>query len=958
MADETLSHLQAALQSLKLSAPDWAAAQALPVAERERLVPLLKKELDGLVRVAPPRALELGEHLLQMAAGCPPKTAALAQRGRAVALHFNGQNAAAHAGFEAAAELHLAAQEPLEAAIAWRSLVEVCHQMGRRDEALQQAARAREVFTRHGAEQLLAELDVNVGNVLVRLDEYPAADEHYARALQRFQALGHAMGVSYCQFNLAVVAMNLSAIDLARERWLAARAGMLAGGQLLHVADCDYNLAYLLSRSGDFRGALQQLEAARALYLANGKPAGGPLCDLDLAEIHLRLGSLELALEHAQSAVKAFGDLGLELERGRAELIQGLALARRGNHGAARRAIEQAGQRFVTVGNRNSAAIAELELAALEVDRGQPEPARRRARAARHQFEERELKLLAGLATLVAARAELARGDCGAALAELERLTALPERAGLGGLVHLERLCLAARAEERLGRSDRAILHLKDALAHMESAYPAIPGQEVRLAFLREQHAAFVDLVFLLGRRNQPGDAAEALRVLEDGRLHSHESQALELSLATSEVRAARQRIELLLARRLDSELGISAQGTQVRGAAPDDGQLEGAWQTYRRAKAGGANERSNLRQRLELIEAACPSGERLVAYALSSRGALALVAEGGRVRAVDLPTGADDLAGLIDRLRFHMDRLRLGGVFLGSRAAQFERGSEAVFAALGEKLLEPLFERDDPRPVTILPYGLLHDLPFQAFRMGGRALIESAPVAFAPGLASLSQARAHAYPERGPLLLMDAGGGLNETASELAELEAYYPSRTHRLPLARFAATEGFECPLGASLHVAGHGLFVPEHPQFSALSDGQAFVFAHELPARRLPLNLVVLSGCETGRQGGVEAEELVGLSRAFLAAGARAVLASLWPVEDLPARWFMSDFYGLLAAGNPAREALQQVQRAWMAGNSPSAAAAGPSSGQDRGAAQRLPHLWAAFALTGDPRVRCPS
>jgi CHAT domain-containing protein len=155
----------------------------------------------------------------------------------------------------------------------------------------------------------------------------------------------------------------------------------------------------------------------------------------------------------------------------------------------------------------------------------------------------------------------------------------------------------------------------------------------------------------------------------------------------------------------------------------------------------------------------------------------------------------------------------------------------------------------------------------------------------------------------------------------------------------------------------VAGHGLFVPEHPQFSALSDGRSFVFAHELPGRRLPLNLVVLSGCETGRQGGVEAEELVGLSRAFLAAGARAVLASLWPVEDLPARWFMSDFYGLLAAGQPAREALRQVQCSWLAGKSPLESAAGAGSGQNRGAAQRLPHLWAAFALTGDPRLRCP-
>jgi tetratricopeptide (TPR) repeat protein len=924
--------------------------------QRAALVPRLKAELDARVRSTPSEALPLAQRLVALAAGTGPGLEGLALRGQATAWHFNGRQREAQAAFLRAAELHLEAGQELEAAIAWRSLVEVDHQLGRRDEALEMAARARATFERLGAEQLLAELDVNVGNVLVRLDEYAAAREHHQRALERFERLGHALGQSYCRFNLALVAMNLSQLEEARGLWLEARAAMAAAGQELHVADCDYNLAYLRSRSGDFRGAIEGLLAARAGYLRCGKAAGVPLCDLDLAEIHLRLGALELASERAELAAASFAEQGLELERARSELILGLCRARRGQHAQARALIEGAAARFLEVGNRNSAALAELELAALDIERGLAGLAQRRARAARHQFEERGLNLLRGLATLVLARAALQGGEAGAALAELERMAELPERRGLGGLLEIERLVLAARAEERLGRRDRAIERLRHALATIDDAYPAIPGQEVRLAFLRGQHAAFLDLVFLLGRRGARGDAAEALGVLEDGRLHSHEGQALEQSAASPAVRALRERIELLLARRLDSELGLPQGPAQVRGAAPDDGQLENAWQAYRRAKGEARGE--GLRRQLDAdaLLAACPPGERLVAYAIAPDTALALVAEEGRVRAVLLPTGALELCGFIDRLRFHMDRLRLGGEFLGIRAEQFQRTSDQLFEALGARLLAPLFDPQDERPLTIVPYGLLHDLPFQAFRLGGAPLIERAAVSFAPGLRGLAEARGAAPWPPGPLLLMDAGGaGLSETPAELAALEQLYPADSRRLSLAEFSDPAAFECPPGAGLHVAGHGLFVPDQPQFSALSDGQRFLFAHDLAARRLPLNLVVLSGCETGRQGGVEAEELVGLSRAFLAAGARAVLASLWPVEDRAARRFMTEFYGALAAGLPAREALAAVQRAWLAGNPRPDPAAPRQPGQNESEALRLPHLWAAFALAGDPRVR---
>ncbi len=73
-----------------------------------------------------------------------------------------------------------------------------------------------------------------------------------------------------------------------------------------------------------------------------------------------------------------------------------------------------------------------------------------------------------------------------------------------------------------------------------------------------------------------------------------------------------------------------------------------------------------------------------------------------------------------------------------------------------------------------------------------------------------------------------------------------------------------------------------------------------------------LVVLSACETGLGEQREGEGVYGLRRAFFLAGARALLTTLWPVDDAVTRRFMERFYQLYLAGTPARQALRKVQR----------------------------------------------
>ena len=98
-------------------------------------------------------------------------------------------------------------------------------------------------------------------------------------------------------------------------------------------------------------------------------------------------------------------------------------------------------------------------------------------------------------------------------------------------------------------------------------------------------------------------------------------------------------------------------------------------------------------------------------------------------------------------------------------------------------------------------------------------------------------------------------------------------------------------------------------------------------------LATELVVLSACETGLGQVHVGEGVFGLRRAFVLAGAKTLVMSLWKVPDEPTRELMEDFYGRLLAGQGRAEALREAQLA-MKAKYPD------------------PFYWGAFICQGDP------
>src|SRR5207247_10077034 len=132
--------------------------------------------------------------------------------------------------------------------------------------------------------------------------------------------------------------------------------------------------------------------------------------------------------------------------------------------------------------------------------------------------------------------------------------------------------------------------------------------------------------------------------------------------------------------------------------------------------------------------------------------------------------------------------------------------------------------------------------------------------------------------------------------------------------------------------VHIATHGLLDAERPQFTGVvlslvgnKDQDGFLRTDEVFNLRLGSALVMLSACETGLGKEKRGEGVMGLTRAFIYAGAPTVGVSLWSVADKSTAEVMTDFYKRLLSptpNTPAPAALRNAQLTMIAGKKYSA------------------------------------
>lgn len=162
-------------------------------------------------------------------------------------------------------------------------------------------------------------------------------------------------------------------------------------------------------------------------------------------------------------------------------------------------------------------------------------------------------------------------------------------------------------------------------------------------------------------------------------------------------------------------------------------------------------------------------------------------------------------------------------------------------------------------------------------------------------------------------------------SAREIRTCAAHWPERAVRLLEGPEASAQAVQAALAerpAVLHLAAHVIASPERPREALIAlslkpDGQPeLVGPAAMRHWKGAAELVVLSGCQSGRGASLPGAGLLGLTRAFLSLGSRAVVASLWPTTDESGEFF-SPFYARLVAGAPggARAVSQALQHAQL-------------------------------------------
>jgi CHAT domain-containing protein len=328
-------------------------------------------------------------------------------------------------------------------------------------------------------------------------------------------------------------------------------------------------------------------------------------------------------------------------------------------------------------------------------------------------------------------------------------------------------------------------------------------------------------------------------------------------------------------------------------------------------------------------LQALLPEGTTLVEYLVSRNGAFAWIISRTSVSVVRLPLPRDQLVASVRAFRRGIE----------GQAPLPE--AQKLAEALHEQLMAPLRAHIKGTRVIVVPHDVLHYLPFGALRSKqGRWLIEDYTLSTLPSASVLKFLEAKRTAGGGAVLAIgnpDLGSALNlRFAEREARVVADHYAGTS--VLVRGEATEERAKSLAGParlLHFATHGELDENDPLASGLllapggkDDGRLEV--REIFGLDLTAQLVVLSACETGLGKLSTGDELIGLQRAFLYAGAPAVVTTLWKVDDRASFVLMRGFYDGLARADTGL-ALQAAQRAAM---------------------KEFPHpfAWAAFGLTG--------
>ncbi|MAE71336.1 MAG: hypothetical protein CME06_12825 [Gemmatimonadetes bacterium] len=756
--------------------------------------------------------------------------------------------------------------------------------------------RAHAIFERQGEEWLAARADTVLANRQAQAGEMPEAAIRYERASEIFEHLDDIGAVATCQANLATI--------------------------------------HLLR--GELQRAVRRATRARDEYRRLGMLTYAALTELNLCQLLLDLNRNDEALQLARSAREQLAAEGLAYDNAILAINLGRALARTGDAAEARRVLGDAASVFRESGASLWEAQVDVDVAAIDLAGGHWKQAQERAAQARAVLDEAGTPLYAAYALLVEARAA-------EEIDPAESLTLHRRALALGEATHIT--WLSYRAHHRIallldaaGHPTAARRHADQALRLIEDSRLALAGDLAKTAFLEDKGEAFETAVRLHLSADDPSAALRAAESAKSSALAdlvaaSGESVAPAAALP-EDVAADWRALETTRKEYFALASGLAASDESGVPSAPGP---EGALMRAAVRTQTLAEQYERLRDRLQAkgrgdlidLHSASPMTASEIAALLGPNDLfLDLFAHDQELSAFLIdPSGGVKVESIGDwnkiRHLLHDDWNReigemasLGPDLRRTLAPSLLASAERCLASLGDLLLAPFAnEIGAARTLFIAPHGPLHAAPFPALLLDGAPLathIETAIVPSASVLRSLAARGRGASPGAPPLICAVADEDAPAFEHEAREVKLLLGEDAQLLEGASATPARLLAGARDAShLHIACHGEFDGASPMASALSLAGGKLTAADLYRARIAGPLVVLSGCETGRSRVRPGDELLGLLRGILFAGAGAVVASLWRVDDRAAADLMGALYRHLKSGAPAAAALRHAQ-----------------------------------------------
>lgn len=835
---------------------------------------------------------------------------------------------------------------------------------------------AIDVARASGDDDILGSALNNKGRLLHAQGQIDAAIEAIVEAVAAKRRGGDTDGEVTIRLNLAALLLSrgdrrAALTEHERTALLAREAGVEDSRTRFHLA---LQLAILYRAAGEVDDALASLAEALEVVADTGDMYGEMLTRLHLGGLLNQLGDYAEARASLLRAAELAEQNGNDNDRAAVSVQLGWAELGEGDPAAARARLAPA---LDTPGLRTDLQLSLLHAAgAAETAAGEREAARRHLVRAVELSEGAGLRLAAADLHRALGSLHLDAGDLAAAASALGEAAARAAEIA-DPLRRAASASLLARLAAARGDPVAALEQALAAIALREEVRSRIADASLRASFLARWRGDFDLAIEMLMRLSR-----------EDGR-EEHLRQAFRLSEAAH----ARTLSELLAEARVDVRRGIAPELLAAERAAERrlslvqseltdalvralDGDRIAALEDERRqAQRDLQAVESDIRRRhpryaeihhprppgVEEVQAWLTDDTALLEYALGERSSVLFVVTRDDFHAFTLAGNGE----IGDRVAAVRELLGGSPLAHGRLAAEIAELTRLLLAPAADHLaaVDRLLVVPD-RDLFYLPFEALGD-PADPAAIAGGALRRWA-VTYLPSAAVLAHLAPQrpAHWERDVLLLADPpaltrlasadrrGGGsslvpvgglapLPGARREAEQIAALFPGRADLF--VGDAARESLlktpgAVPPAQRLHIASHGHISEEDPAASFVllaSDGEddGLLQIHEVFNLDLSSELVVLSGCETALGRRVEGEGLLGLARAFLYAGARELIVSLWPVSDAATAELMVDFYRHLIADRDPADALRRAKLAALDAGAP-------------------PALWAAFIVFAPP------